>query len=284
MQINMRIGIGCCGAVSVARKECHKQEHPEVALRTITAFNPQAGRRQQAGFTLIELLVVIAIIAILAAMLLPALSSAKEKSKRTVCKNNIRQVVLGTLLYAGDNRDFFPSGARDDATYHATWLSTSNFNYFVNDLRISTNSLSCPNKKNWISPGSTGVRVGYYCLWGYPTGNDARARDGSYGLGSWPWDSPKKTTERTLYTVMMGDVIEKGTVSPAGTSAPHGRGGPVQSAVGSLPEPEAIGSAGGNVGLVDGAVEWRNQRVMHARFVRWSGTPAQPQSNIIGHW
>src|ERR1043166_6313110 len=69
---------------------------------------PAINSRAKLAFTLIELLVVIAIIAILAALLLPALARAKHSAKKALCSSNMRQWVVALAIYAGDNRNYFP--------------------------------------------------------------------------------------------------------------------------------------------------------------------------------
>jgi prepilin-type N-terminal cleavage/methylation domain-containing protein/prepilin-type processing-associated H-X9-DG protein len=76
--------------------------------------NASARRTARGGFTLIELLVVIAIIAILAAMLLPALSSAKVRAQRTQCMNGMRQMSLGLSMFVSDNADMYPPAGWSD--------------------------------------------------------------------------------------------------------------------------------------------------------------------------
>ena len=253
---------------------------------------PAATVHPGGGFTLIELLVVIAIIAILAAMLLPALGRAKESAHRANCKSNMRQMVVGAMLYAGDNHEKYPTGNRTEGTHHASWISPAAYNYFREQVRMQTNVLTCPNKNkkgDWIRVQANGTRIGFYALWDFPSEKDTRQRDQDYGpAATAPWDSPKKTTEVTRFSYLAADLIEKGTDTAGGgaanvTSAPHSRNGAVVGPNGQLVAPERIGSEGGNVATGDGSVHWRKQIQMRPRYVVVSSAGAL-NPNYVGYW
>ncbi|MBN1807344.1 MAG: type II secretion system protein [Sedimentisphaerales bacterium] len=92
------------------------------------------GKRR--GFTLIELLVVIAIIAVLMAILMPALSRVKEQGKRVVCMNNLKQLTLSWILYADDNNDVLVNGAIGYSNQNMAWGDHRNETAWVDALSI----------------------------------------------------------------------------------------------------------------------------------------------------